>query len=115
LNHLTKTVGGELLENVPDFPFTGGNPLPIRCIIHGPQGPIQRSLASLGQLPLEDFLVHIRLLNKMPPTPIITPFAKKDGHTPRKPISCPALFYCSLLARMMHRRDAEIAEKKKCT
>jgi hypothetical protein len=60
LNHLTKAVGGELLENVPDFPFAGGNPLPVRRFIHGPQGRVQRALASLSQLPLEDFLVHNR-------------------------------------------------------
>jgi hypothetical protein len=62
LNDLTKAVGGELLKDIPDFPFAGGNPLPVRCFIHGPQGFIQRLLASLGQLPLEDFLVHIGLL-----------------------------------------------------
>ena len=46
LNHPTKAVGRELLEDVPDFPFAGGNPLPVRCLIHGPQRLIQRLLAS---------------------------------------------------------------------
>jgi hypothetical protein len=68
LNHLTKTVGGQLLEDVPDFPFTGGNPLPIRGFIHGLQRLIHGVLTSLAQPPLEDFLVHIDLLNNMPLT-----------------------------------------------
>jgi hypothetical protein len=36
LYHLTKAVGSEFLENVSDFPFAGGNPLPVRSFIHGP-------------------------------------------------------------------------------
>jgi hypothetical protein len=69
LNHLTEAVGGELLEDVPDFPFTGGNPVPIRCFIHGQQRFIQRLLASLGQLTLQDFLVHSGLMKNVPPSP----------------------------------------------
>src|ERR1700722_19123319 len=65
LNHLTKAVGGELLEDVPNFPFTGGNPLPIRCFIHCPQRLVESLPASLRQLPLEDFLVHIGPLTCM--------------------------------------------------
>jgi hypothetical protein len=79
LNHPTKAVGGELLENVPDFPFAGGNPLPVRSFIHGPQGRVQRALASLSQLPLEDFLVHIGLRNVIPKLSYCG-FAKKHGH-----------------------------------
>jgi hypothetical protein len=60
LKQLTKAVGGELLEDVPDFPFAGGNPLPVRCLIHGPQSLIEGLPATLSQLPLKDFLVHTR-------------------------------------------------------
>jgi hypothetical protein len=60
LNNLTKAVGVELLEDGPDFPFAGGNPLPVRGFIHGPQSLIEGLLATLSQLPLEDFLVHTR-------------------------------------------------------
>jgi hypothetical protein len=38
LYHLTKTIGGELLEDVPHFPFTGGDPFSVRRRIHGFEG-----------------------------------------------------------------------------
>jgi hypothetical protein len=69
LNHLAKTVGRELLENVPHLPFTGRDPSTIRRFIHGPQRSIQGRLASLHQLPLKDFLVHISLLKNVPSNP----------------------------------------------
>jgi hypothetical protein len=52
LNHPSKTIGGKLLEDVPNSPFAGGNPFAVRRFVHGFKSRFQRLPEPLRQFAL---------------------------------------------------------------